>query len=195
MEFQSTPLIRGATTGAKLPLGCAIFQSTPLIRGATAVQGLHGRTWRFQSTPLIRGATRFQQVYDAIAPFQSTPLIRGATRFGACRPTPQSHFNPRPSYEGRPHSMTRARGKQYFNPRPSYEGRLSMLAAYLPVPLFQSTPLIRGATRASKARRNRRMISIHAPHTRGDRVRYWLSNLHGISIHAPHTRGDGTSGL
>ena len=42
----------------------------------------------------------------------------------------------------------------------------SSLCSYV----FQSTPLIRGATATCTARRGRTRISIHAPHTRGDRL-------------------------
>ena len=60
----------------------------------------------------------------------------------------------------------------------------------MPEDVFQSTPLIRGATRHVQAGRGQRGISIHAPHTRGDssmRTSPWART---ISIHAPHTRGD-----
>ena len=56
-----------------------------------------------------------------------------------------------------------------FNPRPSYEGRLSDASKPTTAYLFQSTPLIRGATRHGFHHRYQLGISIHAPHTRGDR--------------------------
>ena len=102
--------------------------------------------------------------------FQSTPLIRGATardRIDALQA--EINFNPRPSYEERlahrdsliltdgisihaPH--TRSDGSTsshalpvaYFNPRPSYEERPSRRRSRKRQALFQSTPLIRGAT-------------------------------------------------
>ncbi len=76
-----------------------------------------------------------------------------------------SHFNPRPSYEGRPHDdaaphesasisihAPRMRGdpvagwcrppRRYFNPRPSYEGRPSTASGSNRQQAFQSTPLV-----------------------------------------------------
>ena len=57
----------------------------------------------------------------------------------------------------------------HFNPRPSYEGRLMSVLMSLLATLFQSTPLIRGATERLVVARAVVRISIHAPHTRGDR--------------------------
>ena len=96
---------------------------------------------------------------------------------------------------------------------PSYEGRRAVSTVEIAEFLFQSTPLIRGATAAQGAEALRREISIHAPHTRGDQERsdeqqhkqdfnprpsyegrpedaLRLACVHVISIHAPHTRGD-----
>ena len=56
-EFQSTPLIRGATTHGNRSPTFRSFQSTPLIRGATILREMKDATNEFQSTPLIRGAT------------------------------------------------------------------------------------------------------------------------------------------
>ena len=56
---------------------------------------------------------------------------------------------------------------------------------------FQSTPLIRGATQRHQVPLASREISIHAPHTRGDPHDCHTSTVTSdISIHAPHTRGD-----
>ena len=55
--FQSTPLIRGATSTSTGCVRFELFQSTPLIRGATIVSVGISRGVEFQSTPLIRGAT------------------------------------------------------------------------------------------------------------------------------------------
>ena len=58
---------------------------------------------------------------------------------------------------------------------------------------FQSTPLTRGETFGGLHQLQQRPISIHSPHTRGDRRRETLVNLTTISIHSPHTRGDSIS--
>ena len=59
---------------------------------------------------------------------------------------------------------------------------------------FQSTPLIRGATRCAFPWFPS-LISIHAPHTRSDQgcFRPLVKSI-SISIHAPHTRSDDTCG-
>ncbi len=121
--FQSTPLMRGATTYDRAVLFWSVFQSTPLMRGATKREWIDGADEKFQSTPLMRGATRmvyfkaqplqFQStplMRGATSPinvgylarlFQSTPLMRGATSSSAARSTRCRSFNPRPSCEGR----------------------------------------------------------------------------------------------
>ena len=95
--------------------------------------------------PHTRGDVSGFFIILRILTFQSTPLIRGATTYGAT-PRGGRHFNPRPSYEGRPvltvydclvedisihaphtrgdlHPLLSHRLTRYFNPRPSYEGR------------------------------------------------------------------------
>ncbi|XOQ27492.1 MAG: hypothetical protein ACFWT1_03355 [Selenomonas sp.] len=57
---------------------------------------------------------------------------------------------------------------------------------------FQSTPLIRGATILLDDRNAGLDISIHAPHTRSDAVSARVHAWTTISIHAPHTRSDHT---
>ena len=78
------------------------FQSTLLIRGATSPRAAHFRASKFQSTLLIRGATRKVFSSTALASlFQSTLLIRGATSPFCSPPMLQAYFNPRSSYEER----------------------------------------------------------------------------------------------
>ncbi len=57
---------------------------------------------------------------------------------------------------------------QRFNPRPSCEGRPKPSSPRLSMPSFQSTPLMRGATRRRQGAGHGRAVSIHAPHARGD---------------------------
>ena len=80
-RFQSTPLIRGETIGARLVKLCDLFQSTPLIRGETRFAPCHYA----KSTISIH-----------------SPHTRGDSSRSARRPSPRWHFNPLPSYEGRP---------------------------------------------------------------------------------------------
>ena len=56
--------------------------------------------------------------------------------------------------------------------------------------IFQSTLLMRGATRYVQRVLPPLAISIHAPHARSDRGAYRESNIRNISIHAPHARSD-----
>ena len=100
-----------------------------------------------------------------------------------------------------------------FNPRPSCEGRPTDYESHGLYRKFQSTPLMRGATRArvaatlGKSSFNPRpscegrldalchpaaplRVSIHAPHARGDRRLTVKKTRFAVSIHAPHARGD-----
>ena len=100
-----------------------------------------------------------------------------------------------------------------FNPRPSCEGRQPAAREGGRRSMFQSTPLMRGATRHTLYNVPCVNVSIHAPHARGD---MWISSLRSmarlfqstplmrgataspgcrgtrcrVSIHAPHARGD-----
>ena len=56
-----------------------VFQSTPLLRGATSQRCINLLKVRFQSTPLLRGATEDNTEVVLDEQFQSTPLLRGAT--------------------------------------------------------------------------------------------------------------------
>ena len=55
---------------------------------------------------------------------------------------------------------------------------------------FQSTPPTRRATGFHHPQHGGRRISIHAPHTEGDRPDEPVPRRYAISIHAPHTEGD-----
>ena len=78
------------------------FQSTLLMRGATTTHSLCQSLHIFQSTLLMRGATRYSTVgVCLVSLFQSTLLMRGATRFAFCHATHLTYFNPRSSCEER----------------------------------------------------------------------------------------------
>ena len=57
------------------------------------------------------------------------------------------HFNPRSSCEERPNGRSSMSGATYFNPRSSCEERQCKRAKHPREPVFQSTLLMRGATR------------------------------------------------
>ena len=60
---------------------------------------------------------------------------------------------------------------------------------------FQSTPLMRGATRAHEQVHGLAHVSIHAPHARGDSGDAQQAEPETVSIHAPHARGDHVESL
>ena len=78
-QFQSTPLIRGATVLPVCRQGMGDFNPRPSYeeRRMRRLQSASRRI--FQSTPLIRGATVPNKRLVQGLLFQSTPLIRGAT--------------------------------------------------------------------------------------------------------------------
>ncbi len=123
------------------------FQSTPLIRGATTYQEFHACSDYFNPRPSYEERLSIPLKRALHFLFQSTPLIRGATLTPSSVSTWMGYFNPRPSYEERlwrtsgnrlltkisihaPHTRSDARyfilnlPSLYFNPRPSYEERL-----------------------------------------------------------------------
>ncbi len=101
----------------------------------------------FNPRPSCEGRLKRPHANRRLSLFQSTPLMRGATSVGRAPPTLSRCFNPRPSCEGRPHGYIHLRVVvPRFNPRPSCEGRLTATANLVFPYLFQSTPLMRGAT-------------------------------------------------
>ena len=81
---------------------------------------------------------------------------------------------------------------KYFNPRPPYEGRHSTHVSNNTVNVISiHAPHTRGDGGGASAESQAVVISIHAPHTRGDCNLMKMELLPLISIHAPHTRGDG----
>ena len=125
------------------------FQSTPLIRGATCLCSASSLVLLHISihAPHTRGDLHWHRRITAFDIIQSTPLIRGATGPSWLTSHWESDFNPRPSYEGRLPCSRRHRNDRWnFNPRPSYEGRPSAANTSSTMKEFQSTPLIRGAT-------------------------------------------------
>ncbi len=102
------------------------------------------------------------------------------------------HFNPRPSYEERQPFHAQCIRHYIFQSTPLIRGATrGELLEQAADKLFQSTPLIRGATEGVLKDIRPDVISIHAPHTRSDviLITSFLVTLL-ISIHAPHTRSD-----
>ena len=91
LAFQSTLLMRGATTPFALGVDGSVFQSTLLMRGATLRQAVKTRQLQFQSTLLMRGATRWHATWSMLS----------------------RYFNPRSSCEERHrHQCYHGRGRQ-----------------------------------------------------------------------------------
>ena len=127
------------------------------------------------------------------------------------------NFNPRSSCEERHCVGTTRRAIRHFNPRSSCEERLHADNTAVYQLTFQSTLLMRGATRVEKRLDDTARISIHAPHARSDDTdkitrttvndfnprssceerrchAVCMSFLSCISIHAPHARSDHAPG-
>ena len=125
---------------------------------------------KFQSTLLMRGATsRSVLTHRACAKFQSTLLMRGATchlRLFRRR----ADFNPRSSCEERlrhAHHVHQARRISIHAPHARSDHK--QLTTSTGMTIFQSTLLMRGATRHSRQCSSPHYpISIHAPHARSD---------------------------
>ena len=181
LPFQSTPLIRGATLEAHGVLDAVVnfnprpsYEERPVIDGET-----NTRRMAFQSTPLIRGATLTASPLAAVTcNFNPRPSYEErhhrssaprrydeisihaphtrSDRAATTQPRGIHDFNPRPSYEERrPGPRNSLTGFAYFNPRPSYEERRLPHVLYHVNGLFQSTPLIRGATTSRSSSRSR----------------------------------------
>ena len=179
-EFQSTLLMRGATSSAIRTTSKKVFQSTLLMRGATTtVRKLNKELEEFQSTLLMRGATRALAGFSHIRKFQSTLLMRGATI--SSHPTGRwCHISIHA-----PHARSDVPWRDAHRSNNRFQSTLLMRGA-TPDPLrvstqaeFQSTLLMRGATLWRRGRRQGRRISIHAPHARSDRI-YRTKNLQSL---------------
>ena len=125
IRFQSTLLMRGATSATQISLLALGFQSTLLMRGATWGSCRHRHRFVFQSTLLMRGATGDMGAEDwragcisIHAPHARSDVVFGVTSYN------RRHFNPRSSCEERHlHSSHILFPGEYFNPRSSCEER------------------------------------------------------------------------
>ena len=148
------------------------FQSTLLMRGATRRQQERVEAERkFQSTLLMRGATSPKSGRNQQKEFQSTLLMRGATRQSA-----RAHLLVGISIHA-PHARSdltdevdEIRALQISIHAPHARSDKLDKAGQDAVAEFQSTLLMRGATRCDLAQDGRPDISIHAPHARSDSI-------------------------
>ena len=195
-KFQSTPLIRGETAEAVRLVLTNLFQSTPLIRGETAKKArLERLHLSFQSTPLIRGETDADDrrgAQDRIS--IHSPHTRGDLR--RCAGLRAKHIISIHSPHTRGDviiggSLSR---KRRFQSTPLIRGETVERILDGEDWEFQSTPLIRGETIAGHAHDFTGTEFQSTPLIRGEtadssRARWCIA----ISIHSPHTRGDKSS--
>ena len=193
VQFHSTLLMRGATEVVLLDVLIPLFYSSLVIQRAIDSSPTGRSSALFQSTLLMRGATWAIFLSHASILFQSTLLMRGATRRLMPSTAAICHFNPRSSCEERPNGrFSRAMRVYYFNPRSSCEERRPVPSASRHSMRFQSTLLMRGATRrpirVHKLERN-----FNPRSSCEERLAMVASSSQAaeISIHAPHARSDG----
>ena len=164
-------------------------------------------------SPHTRGDVLVQETDELSGRFQSTPLMRGETSRRAPRRTHPCISIHSPHARGDYKKERIDLHGTHFNPLPSCEGRRRKRKALDDPAAFQSTPLMRGETKAALADINRQLISIHSPHARGDplgighvlfsphfnplpscegrqNTEVGLTPTYAISIHSPHARGD-----
>ena len=119
-------------------------------------------------SPHTRGDVLVQETDELSGRFQSTPLMRGETSRRAPRRTHPCISIHSPHARGDYKKERIDLHGTHFNPLPSCEGRRRKRKALDDPAAFQSTPLMRGETKAALADINRQLISIHSPHARGD---------------------------
>ncbi len=171
------------------PCSCG-FQSTPLMRGATTSSTRCAMTCDFNPRPSCEGRRPADAVFRCIGTISiHAPHARGDQRHRS-EGLDHWHFNPRPSCEGRPRHSWCLPMMAYFNPRPSCEGRHHGMDGALSLAISIHAPHARGDPPFTTTR--------HGLHDFNPRpscegrpvsVRAETSAL-TISIHAPHARGD-----
>ena len=211
--FQSTPLIRGETEFAKACIKPEYISiHSPHTRGDGYVNARARTLENFNPLPSYEGRQSQHQLLIENSNFNPLPSYEG--RPGIVFPLFfSSYFNPLPSYEGRrgsgltytlPSSIsihsphTRGDGLRrcmrlpncHFNPLPSYEGRLAVSDTVITKIDFNPLPSYEGRQEVILRHPTISRISIHSPHTRGDKTIFRIFLLQIISIHSPHTRGD-----
>ena len=168
LEFQSTPLIRGATLfPTAIPPATQNFNPRPSYEGRLAHRRGRRSSSRFQSTPLIRGATLpHRHVRLVVAISIHAPHTRGDLVHSLGLEAYDLISIHAPHTRGDVHQCygltdldisihaPHTRGdrlmlclvalKLYFNPRPSYEGRLAHVSALHYMTYFNPRPSYEG---------------------------------------------------
>ena len=169
--FQSAPLTRGETIGGRsLAVLAGISIHSPHTRGDDlAVRDLQ-RGFDFNPLPSHEGrlAARCVLRVDARGISIHSPHARGdLLRLDADVAVGMSIHSPHARGDLRKAVLTML--QRHFNPLPSHEGRRNQMQQGFCAIQFQSTPLTRGETLVTMACVRSLAISIHSPHTRGDK--------------------------
>ena len=191
-EFQSAPLMRGETVGdVEHAHRVAISIHSPHARGDTLTRVTDPQSANFNPLPSCEGRHRRTRLSFSSSTFQSTPLMRGETRgkrrFHHCNRISIRSPHARgdllrldadvavgisihsPHARGDLRKAVLTMLQRHFNPLPSHEGRRNQMQQGFCAIQFQSTPLTRGETLVTMACVRSLAISIHSPHTRGDK--------------------------
>ena len=206
-HFNSRPSARGDGVSFSCLLWLSISIHAP-PRGATArPRGLHFTTHSISIHAPPRGATRRSTIrtWSPYLQFQFTPLRegrpalwqtcagnhvisihappRGATLAGCQNLVLRISIHAPP--RGATHSAGRSTAPKAFQFTPLREGRRLIFQFVINLLDFNSRPSARGDPDGGVARRNRRVISIHAPPRGATCKREGRGESRGISIHAP----------
>ena len=174
--FQSTHLLRGATSSHTWFSSVDPFQSTHLLRGATDCR--YPIRIQFHVSihaPLARCDVGYIDTWLGLHEFQSTHLLRGATHPYENSNSTRMSFNPRTSCEVRLMAVLKIKSSTGFQSTHLLRGA-TRCCSNSPVSAssFQSTHLLRGATDERPGWIDMCSVSIHAPLARCDSKRTYL---------------------
>ena len=162
------------------------FQSTPLIRGATRVRSAIVHIERISiHAPHTRSDRRLYTLTTDHSYFNPRPSYE-ERRCCMMSQRQAKNFNPRPSYEERLERMMRQIIRGDFNPRPSYEERLDKVCCHRYIRDFNPRPSYEERHRLSHIKIHARKSFQSTLLIRGATA--ILSPLHFSSFHPPFSR-------
>ena len=147
-----------------------LFQSTLLMRGATLAELTGQGSSKFQSTLLMRGATAALPAAPARCRISIHAPHARSDHASSARLRRNANFNPRSSCEERPLKYKAKEVLAIFQSTLLMRGATKGAIDARKDDVFQSTLLMRGATYRRLCTQARFSISIHAPHARSDRI-------------------------
>ena len=151
--FNPRPSCEGRPAfGRTLHVNVDQFQSTPLMRGATVCHVITSLKRKcFNPRPSCEGRRHQLSQRFVRCCFNPRPSCEGRHSYLAVHVKRYSGFNPRPSCEGRRSVRTNGNGDRRFQSTPLMRGATARNAlTCCGVSRFQSTPLMRGATRHTR---------------------------------------------